>query len=287
MKPFVIAGVTGNTGKAAAQELLRLNHPVRVLVRQSARAQSWKSAGAEVVEVDLNDAEALTRALQNSAGAYLLNPPNHGAADPLEAAHQQGLVLAQAVRDSRLPRAVVLSSVGGHLPKGTGIVETTYRLEQTLQGLPVTFLRPSYFAENWAPLLGLVREQGILPSMLQPLDKAIPMIATRDIGLEAARILLEKDPPAVVELAGPSASPVQVAQWLSELLQKSVQAVPNPRDQWEGQLLGAGASRKGAELVAGLQDAINADRLKFQHQERTRQAETPVIEVLRGLLQGQ
>ncbi|MBN9414322.1 hypothetical protein ABS71_01285 [bacterium SCN 62-11] len=284
MKPFVIAGVTGNTGKAAAQELLRLNQPVRVLVRQAARAADWKTAGAEVVEADLGNAESLTAALRGAAGAYLLNPPNHGAADPLESAHQQGLVLARAIRDSGLPRAVVLSSVGGHLPEGTGIVETTYRLEQTLQGLPVTFLRPSYFAENWAPLVGLAREQGVLPSMLQPLDKAIPMIATEDIGREAARILLEANPPAVVELVGPSVSPAQVAEWLSSLLHKPVQVVPNPRDQWESQLEGAGASKRGAELVAGLQDAINAERLQFQNARQVRQATTPVLEVLRALL---
>lgn len=284
MKPFAIAGVTGNTGKAAAQELLRLNQPVRVLVRQAARAADWKRAGAEVVEADLSNAASLTAALQGAAGAYLLNPPNHGAEDPLEAAHQQGLILAQAIRDSGLPRAVVLSSVGGHLAEGTGIVQTTYRLEQSLQGLPTTFLRPSYFAENWAPVLGLAREQGILPSMLQPLDKAIPMIATEDIGREAARILLEANPPAVVELSGPSASPTQVAAWLSQLLQKPVQVVPNPRDQWESQIAAGGASKRGAELVAGLQDALNADRMNFQNPQQVRQATTPVLEVLRGLV---
>jgi len=280
MKPFVIAGVTGNTGKAAARELLRLNQSVRVLVRDRNRAGEW----AEVVEVDFSDAAALTQALSGAAGAYLLNPPNHSHPDPLQAAEEQGRVLARAIRDSKLPRAVVLSSVGGHLPTGTGIVETTHRLEQALQGLPVTFLRPSYFAENWAPLLGLAREQGILPSMLQPLDKGLPMVATADIGVEAARILLEANPPAVVELLGPTASPAQVAEWLALLLGRQVAAVPNPRDQWEGQLLAAGASKRGAELVAGLQEALNADHLQFEFPDRVRRATTPVLEVLRGLV---
>lgn len=44
------------------------------------------------------------------------------------------------------------------------------------------------------------------------------MIATPDIGLEAARILLEDSPPAVVELEGPSTSPAQVAEYTSRAL---------------------------------------------------------------------
>lgn len=284
MKPFAIAGVTGNTGKAAALELLRLHQPVRVLVRNAAKAKSWAEAGAEVVETDFSDAGSLTRGLQGARGAYLINPPNHAHPDPLQAAHEQGLVLAQAIRDSGLPHAVVLSSVGGHLASGTGIVESTYRVEQALQGLPVTFLRASYFAENWAPLIPLARQQQILPSMLQPLDKAIPMIATQDIGLEAARILLAENPPKVVELQGPSASPAQVAEWLSALLGHPVNAVPNPRDQWEQQLLAAGASPRGAELVAGLQDALNANRFVFEYPEQVRTAATPVESVLKQLV---
>jgi uncharacterized protein YbjT (DUF2867 family) len=284
MKPFVIAGVTGNTGKAAAQELLRLNQPVRVLVRQAARALPWRQAGAEVVEADLGSLEQLTSALAGSRGAYLLNPPNHAHSDPLRAAEEQGRLFAQALRAAAVPRAVVLSSVGGHLRTGTGIVESTYRLEQALQGLPVTFLRPSYFADNWAPMLELARAQGILPSMLQPLDRPLPMIATQDIGLEVARILQEESSPALVELAGPAATPRLVAEYAAEVLGRPVTAVENPREQWEEQLRGVGASARGAELVAGLQDALNAERVVFEHPERVRKATTSVREVVRRLL---
>ncbi|MBS2038511.1 NmrA family NAD(P)-binding protein [bacterium] len=284
MKPFVIAGVTGNTGKAAAQELLRLNQPVRVLVRQASKAEHWRQAGAQVLEADLSSLADLQRGLADAAGAYLLNPPNHAHPDPLAAARQQGQLFAEAIRVTSLPRAVVLSSVGGHLPSGTGIVESTYHVEQSLQGLPLTFLRPSYFIENWTPLLRLARTQGILPSMLQPLDRAVPMIATEDIGVEAARILLEESPPPVVELEGPSASPAEVASWVSEILGRPVAALENPRSQWQEQLLQAGASPRGAELLAGLQDAINSGYLTYQHPQQVRRSVTSVRTVLERLL---
>jgi len=36
------------------------------------------------------------------------------------------------------------------------------------------------------------REQGVIPSFLQPLDKPVPMVATADIGKLAAALLQER-----------------------------------------------------------------------------------------------
>ena len=48
------------------------------------------------------------------------------------------------------------------------------------------------------------REQGVIPSFLQPLDKPVPMVATADIGKLAAELLQEPwSGHRVVELEGP------------------------------------------------------------------------------------
>ncbi len=49
----------------------------------------------------------------------------------------------------------------------------------------LTILRPAYFMENWASALPGV-DAGILPTFLLA-DRAIPMVATLDIGRAAAR----------------------------------------------------------------------------------------------------
>jgi uncharacterized protein YbjT (DUF2867 family) len=78
-----------------------------------------------------------------------------------------------------------------------------------------TFVRAAYFMENWGgSLFGVA--QGVLPSFLLA-DKAIPLVATRDIGIAAARLLAEGGSgKRVIELAGPREySPRDVAAALA------------------------------------------------------------------------
>src|SRR6202051_4612058 len=78
---YVVAGVTGNTGKVIAETLLAQRKPVRALVRDEAKGAEWKKRGAEVVVAELDDAAALGRALAGATGVYLLLPAQYGSTD--------------------------------------------------------------------------------------------------------------------------------------------------------------------------------------------------------------
>src|SRR5437016_5265158 len=71
---YVVAGVSGNTGKVVAETLLSQKKPVRVIVRDAAKGAAWKARGAEVAVAELDDVPALTKALAGAEGAYLLLP---------------------------------------------------------------------------------------------------------------------------------------------------------------------------------------------------------------------
>ena len=104
---YVVAGVTGQTGAAVAEELLARGKPVRVIVRDEARAGRWKERGAEVAVANLSDGAAVTRALAGTEGAYFLIPPQYGAEDLLEAQKPVVDAIARAVRESRVPHVVL------------------------------------------------------------------------------------------------------------------------------------------------------------------------------------
>ena len=78
---YVVAGVSGNTGRVAAQVLLDAGERVRVVVRDAAKGEAWRAKGAEVAVADLGDASALAAALSGAKGAYLLLPPNMASGD--------------------------------------------------------------------------------------------------------------------------------------------------------------------------------------------------------------
>ena len=67
---FVVLGASGNTGKVVAETLLSQKRNVRVVVRDAAKGQAWKEAGAEVSIADVEDGAALERAFSGAEGAY-------------------------------------------------------------------------------------------------------------------------------------------------------------------------------------------------------------------------
>src|SRR5947207_113702 len=129
---YLVAGVTGHTGRAAAEALLGNGQKLRVLVREAKQGEPWKARGAEVAVGSLADASSLTQALTGVQGAYLLLPPRYDTEDLLAAHRAMVEAMSQAVRKSGLPHLVQLSSVGAELADGTGPVRSLHHAELTL-----------------------------------------------------------------------------------------------------------------------------------------------------------
>lgn len=265
---FAVAGVTGHTGRAVADALLRDGEKVRVIVRDAAKGAEWKARGADVAVASLDDAAALTKALNGTRGAYLLVPPVYGAQDVLATLGKTAEAIATAVANSDVPHVVLLSSIGAQHARGTGPIRALHDAEHRLRatGKPITILRPPYFIENWAGVLGAAKGQGILPSFI-PLDQKIETIATADIGEIAARLLREPAPKGVriVEIAGPEpSSPKQVAQAVAGALGRPVQPVFVPLDQVVPTFTGIGFSTSAAELFHEMYAAIDKGLLVYE-----------------------
>ena len=202
---YVIAGVSGNTGSIVANALLEQGKKVRVIVRDAKKGEAWKARGAEVAVASVDDEDALTKALEGATGAYLLSPPDMGSQDFIEEKRAPS-------RRSRAPSSAARSRTssscrrsGAQHEAGTGTIRTVHFGEERLAKTPAktTFVRAAYFLDNWASVLGAAA-QGKLPTFLPP-DLVVPMVSTKDIGLVAAKALLE--PPSgkteIIELAGP------------------------------------------------------------------------------------
>jgi uncharacterized protein YbjT (DUF2867 family) len=268
MTRVAVVGVSGKTGGATARSLLEMGVPLRAIVRDPAKGEPWAARGAEVAVADLADPAALSEAFEGAAAAFVLNPPAYTLPDLFTRAEELAGSIAEAARRSRLPRLVVLSSIGAHLRSGTGNIRTNTIFEDTLRSLPapVTFLRPAYFIENWAWVAGAAAGQGILPSFLAPPDRGIPMVSTKDVGDVAARAMLGLSAATgVIELEGPAGcSPRQAADAFARALGRSVDVAIVPEEDWPGALVASGFTPRTIAAWIELFRSFNAGAIAFE-----------------------
>jgi uncharacterized protein YbjT (DUF2867 family) len=129
--------------------------------------------------------------------------------------------------------------------------------------LPIAFVRAAWFMENAAWDLASARE-GAIRSFLQPLDRAVPMVATVDIGATAARLLRARwTGRRVIELQGPApVSPNELAATFGRLLGRGVRAQAVPRAEWEALFRSQGMRNPAPR--AQMLDGFNQGWLSFE-----------------------
>jgi uncharacterized protein YbjT (DUF2867 family) len=231
---FLVMGITGKVGGATARRLLKQGKQVRALVRDREKAAPWADQGVELVDGDWNDATAIAAALQGVEGAFVMLPAVWAPSPDYREAKGVIANYVEALTKVVPPRVVALSSMGAHRRSGVGNITGLSLLEQGFRSLtsPVAFVRAGGFFENF--LFGLQAAQGgTLPVFYNPTNRKSTMVATDDIGAEAATLLTG---PAwsghrVIEL-GSMVSADEVAGQLGEVLGVDVRAFAIPRAGW-------------------------------------------------------
>lgn len=284
---FVVLGATGNTGSVVADTLLSQKQPVRIVVRSADKGAAWKAKGAEIVVASLDDMSSLTDAFKGAKGVYLLVPPNYGAAAWLVDQRARMDRAAEAVKSSGIDHVVFLSSVGGHIPEWTGPIRAARYGEQALGAVAknLTILRPCYFMENWAPVLGAAKAQGVLPTFIAP-QAMVPMISTRDIGrVGAEQLMAGGKGTQIVELAGPEEySPNQVAAALGQILGKPVTAQHAPLSAVVPTFKSFGFSDEAAKLFEEMYRSFSTGAIGYEHPASLMRGKITLAEALRVMV---
>lgn len=202
---FVLMGSNGNITSKAAKLLLSQGEKVRVIGRNASALAALKQAGAEIAVGDAGNVDFLAGAFHGATAVYVMIPPSYGSPDMRKYQTQLGETIAQAIVKSGVKRIVHLSSIGAHLPAGTGPIAGLHEQEQRLNriaGLDLLHLRPAYFMENHLHAVGLIAAFGVYPSM----DKSdVPgaVIATQDIAAVVARELVHPSKRGILHLRAP------------------------------------------------------------------------------------
>lgn len=221
-----VLGATGRQGGAVAASLLEAGIPVRALTRSrtSAAAQALLARGAEVVEADLEDTDSTAEALDGARRVFGMTSMDGGA----EAELSRGRSLVDAAVRAGVEH-MVFSSVGA-AERDTGVphFESKWEVERYLAASPLSaaVVRPTFFMENLAVQDG--PEGAVLPLPL-PGDVPLQMIAVSDIGVAAARMLVDPSTaPDAVEIAGDERTGSQMAEAFTAALGRPVRYTPLP-----------------------------------------------------------
>jgi uncharacterized protein YbjT (DUF2867 family) len=138
---------------------------------------------------------------------------------------------------------VSISTVGAQA-RQTNLLSQHTILESALSDLsmPLTVLRPAWFLDNLAWDVASARDEGVIHSFLQPLDRKIPMVATGDIGETAARLIQQEwIGRRIVELEGPvRISPTEIAALFADILGRPVRVEAVSRESWASLFLSQG-----------------------------------------------
>ena len=232
---FAVTGVTGKVGGTVARALRDAGLPVRAVVRDAAKGAPWAARGCNVAVADLDEVAPLAAAFTGVGGAFAVLPPIFDPTPGFPEAKAMIGTLRAALVEALPPKLVVLSTVGADATR-PNLLNQLGLLERALADLPtrVTFLRPGWFMENAAADLTSARETGVIHSYLQPLDHAVPMVATEDVGRTAAQLLQEDWAGyRIVELQAERVTPNAIASAFARALDRSVRAEAAPRAHWE------------------------------------------------------
>lgn len=277
---FTVFGATGNTGSIVTERLLAAGKQVRAV----ARAKNAKIAATEWVTGDVTDRDAVAEALAGAEGAYLLIPPDVTSQDAIARSRRIIDNFAAGLTAANTPHAVLLSSVGSQQASGNGPIAGTHYGEVALGTVAtkLTFVRAAYFMENVLGNAVPMKSDGVLPVFGGGESYAFPMVATRDIGDTAADALLA--PPAAtqwIELHGPrDYSYVDAAAIASQILGRTVKAVPAPIEQMVPMLTKLGMSANFAGLFREMVEAFGRG-LGFEGKGRTVKGKVELADVLR------
>jgi uncharacterized protein YbjT (DUF2867 family) len=184
---IIVTGSLGNISKPLTKELVQKGHIVTVISSNASRQKEIEDLGATAAIGSLEDSYFLTTTLAGADAVYTMVPPGNyfdPNLDLLAYYIRLGKNYAEAINASGVKRVVNLSTIGGNLKEGNGILAGAHHVEVILNELPadvsITHIRPNSFYYNLFGFVEMIKSQGIISANYGG-DNIIPWVSPIDI----------------------------------------------------------------------------------------------------------
>jgi uncharacterized protein YbjT (DUF2867 family) len=279
-RPILVTGAAGQLGSVGFKIVALLREaglPVRAMVRRlDERAEALRRTGADVVDGDLTDLDAVHRAIEGCDRLYF-----GMSASPI---HLQATINTAAVAKHHGVELFVnmsqmtVSQMNVHATTPSEQQKSHWLGEQALDwsGLPVVHLRPTMFIESLRAFSGEAIAKASELRLPFGRGRTSP-VATDDVARVAATVLARPEgrAGAVLELTGPRSEDLTaVAEEFSRGLGRPVRYVDVPPAAWEAEL-------KAKNLSPWLLNHFTT--MAWLHRENRYDRLTPVVEQVTGV----
>lgn len=197
---ILVIGATGRVGRRVVDQLVSRNAKVRVLTRDSSKANF--PIDVEVVQGEILELVSLRNAFKGVRTLFLLNAVTGDE-------FTQAIITLNIAREAGVERVVYLSVI--HADRFVNVPHFAVKsgAEQMLRQMDfsATILRPSYFIDNEVMIKDVVLNHGVYPMPIG--GKGVAIVDARDIAEVAAIELVRRDqapgkfPVETINLVGP------------------------------------------------------------------------------------
>lgn len=243
---FVITGATGQLGRLVVDSLLAKGVPadqVVALGRDEERLAGLAALGVTTRKVDYADTAALAAAFDGAERVLLISGSEVGQRLP----QHQNVIDAAAAAGVQL---LAYTSIANAETSGIILAAEHKATEEAIvaTGVPHTFLRNSWYIENYSGQLATYTEHGTVLGAAG--DGQVSAATRADFAEAAAAALLLEQPAEVYELGGAAFSLKELAATVSEVTGTDVTYTDVPAEELTKVLVGAGLPEGYAAVLA-------------------------------------
>ena len=168
---ITISGSLGHISKPLVEELVQKGHQITVITSRAEKQSAIEALGATAAVGSLENVDFIAQAFAGADAVYCMVPPQNyfdQNLDLLGVYLRLGKNYVQAIKQTGVKRVINLSTIGGHLEKGNGILRGANRVENLMNELPndvaITHIRPTEFYYNLLPQVHSAKNNGFIAS---------------------------------------------------------------------------------------------------------------------------
>ncbi len=178
---ILVTGANGNGGSEIVKALVAMGMPCRAMVRSAAKAGEIRLPGVQIVEGDFTNPASLDAAFSGVGRVMAIAPPAPNIVDI-----ERNIIAA--ARKAGVHHIVDFSAVGASTTSLARFSRLHGHAEELIKssGLSWTFLRPTFFMQNFLTMAGMIKT-GVIYSPTG--DGKAPFVDLADVGAVAAAAL--------------------------------------------------------------------------------------------------